>query len=480
MGLELLFPEFLLAAAALLLPGTYLLHRNAQLCGRLAVATLAVALSATWVQWFGEGLVTPASYFGHLQIDVFSQLFKFAFLAIALVAGIVSLAYLGELPHRPEFFTLLLTATLGMLIVASASDLLTLFIGLELAAFSSYALVAFQKSEDGSTEAGAKYLLIGSFSSALTLYGISLLYGLTGTLSIASLAAHDWDAGFSGALFVAILFITGGLGFKVAAVPFHAWAPDVYQGAPTPVTAFLAAGSKAMGFVALLRIFVVALGSELIEWQLLFAIIAIVTMTVGNLAALRQQDIGRMLAYSSVAQAGYILAAFPAMTELALGGAIFHTLVHAVMKGGAFVIVAAVGMAGLGYGVEGYRGLAQRSQLLALTMTVCLLSLVGIPPFGGFFSKFWLFYGIFQAGMAGQQWLLWLVIAGVLNSALSLFYYLRVIRNIYAEDPQGEARPFGGHTRYPALAALLLLILLIPLQYDYILTLCRDAAASLL
>jgi NADH-quinone oxidoreductase subunit N len=479
-GVELLFPEFLLAAAALLLPGTYLLHRNAQHCGRLAVATLAVALGATWIQWFGSSTAVPASYFGHLEIDLFSQLFKFAFLAIALGSGIVSLAYLGDLPHRPEFFTLLLTATLGMLIVASATDLLTLFIGLELAAFSSYALVAFQKHDDGSTEAGAKYLLIGAFSSALTLYGISLLYGLTGTLEIAVIAAHGWDDSFSGVLFVAILFIIGGLGFKVAAVPFHAWAPDVYQGAPTPVTVFLATGSKAMGFVALLRIFVTALGPALAEWQLLLAIIAVVTMTVGNLAALRQQDIGRMLAYSSVAQAGYILAAFPVMTELALGGAIFHTLVHAVMKGGAFVVVAAVGMAGLGYTVDSYRGLAQRSPLLALTLTVCLLALVGIPPFGGFFSKFWLFYGIFQAALAGQQWLLWLVVAGVLNSALSLFYYLRVIRNIYTEDPQGDARPFGGHTRYISFAVLLMLALLIPLQYDSILAVCREAAASLL
>ena len=239
-------------------------------------------------------------------------------------------------------------------------------------------MVAFRKTNDKSTEAGAKYLLIGAFSSALTLYGISLLYALTGSVTFEGVNAFLTglengviDGDFNELVFISSLFIIAGLGFKIAVVPFHAWAPDVYEGAPTPVTALLAAASKAMGFVALLKVFIFTLEPFADEWKLVFGIIALVSMTVGNLAALSQKDIGRMLAYSSIAQAGYILIAFPALTQDAVAGAIAHTMVHAFMKGGAFIVVAGVGAAGLGYNVSSFKGLAKRSQLLAFAMTIC-------------------------------------------------------------------------------------------------------------
>ena len=204
----------------------------------------------------------------------------------------------------------------------------------------------------------------------------------------------------------------------------------------TPVTALLAAASKAMGFVALFKVFIFTLEPFSEEWRLILGILALASMTIGNLAALSQKDIGRMLAYSSIAQAGYILIAFPALTHEAISGAIAHTMVHAFMKGGAFIIVAGVGAAGLGYNLSSFKGLAQRSQLLALSMTVCLLSLVGLPPLAGFISKFLLFYGVLQVGVGGETWIIALVVAGVLNSALSLYYYLKVIRFMYLYDPE--------------------------------------------
>ena len=216
------------------------------------------------------------------------------------------------------------------------------------------------------------------------------------------------------------------------------------------------------------------------EWSLVLGIIALVSMTIGNLAALSQKDIGRMLAYSSIAQAGYILIAFPALTLDAVSGAIAHTMVHAFMKGGAFIIVAGVGAAGLGYDISSFKGLAKRSQLLALSMTVCLLSLVGLPPLAGFISKFLLFYGVLQAGVSGDTWIIALVVAGVLNSALSLYYYLKVIRYMYLYEPEGkEDVIFATPIRYTSFLVILFLVIILPLFYQDLYSLCEDASREL-
>ena len=496
MDATLLFlPELLLIASIIAIPALYIATENNKsfsICANLSLLISLIVLVTFWFYPDNLSLDKDSdSYFiyDHFKVDDFSQIFKIIFVLTALAVSLISSSYLKEdEPHQAEYYLLILSSTLGMLLVASATDFLTLFLGIEVSAFSSYALVAFRKTDDKSTEAGAKYLLIGAFSSALTLYGVSLIYALTGTTSFEGVNAFliglnngVVSGNFNEIIFISSLFILAGLGFKVAIVPFHAWAPDVYQGAPTPVTTLLAAASKAMGFVALFRVFAFTLESFSDEWMLVLGIIALASMTLGNLIAISQEDIGRMLAYSSIAQAGYVLVAFTALSNDAISGGIAHILVHAFMKGGAFVVVAAVGAAGLGYSIDSYKGLAKRSQLLALSMTICLLSLVGIPPFAGFISKFLLFYGVLQVGISdGSTWVIGLVVAGVLNSALSLYYYLRVMRYMYLYDPSKEEVKFSDSMRYVALFSALSLFVIIPLFWESLYDLCKDAAMALL
>ena len=496
MDATLLFlPELLLIASIIAIPALYIATENNKSFSMCANLSLLISLIVLVTFWFYPDNLSldkdSDSYFiyDHFKVDDFSQIFKIIFVLTALAVSLISSSYLKEdEPHQAEYYLLILSSTLGMLLVASATDFLTLFLGIEISAFSSYALVAFRKTDDKSTEAGAKYLLIGAFSSALTLYGVSLIYALTGTTSFEGVNAFliglnngVVSGNFNEIIFISSLFILAGLGFKVAIVPFHAWAPDVYQGAPTPVTTLLAAASKAMGFVALFRVFAFTLESFSDEWMLVLGIIALASMTLGNLIAISQEDIGRMLAYSSIAQAGYVLVAFTALSNDAISGGIAHILVHAFMKGGAFVVVAAVGAAGLGYSIDSYKGLAKRSQLLALSMTICLLSLVGIPPFAGFISKFLLFYGVLQVGISdGSMWVIGLVVAGVLNSALSLYYYLRVMRYMYLYDPSEEEVKFSDSMRYVALFSALSLFVIIPLFWESLYDLCKDAAMALL
>jgi len=490
----LFLPELVIIASILAVPAIYIATENAKSYSICSNISLFVSLLLVILFWYYPDEVSfdksSSSYviYDHFVINDFSQLFKVIFLLTALAVSVVSSSYFNDdEPHQAEYYVLLLSSVLGMLITASASDFLTIFVGIELSAFSSYGLVAFRKKDDKSTEAGAKYLLIGAFSSALTLYGISLLYALTGSVTFEGVNAFLTglengviDGNFNELIFISSLFIIGGLGFKIAVVPFHAWAPDVYEGAPAPVTALLAAASKAMGFVALLKVFIFTLEPFAEEWKLVFGIIALISMTIGNLAALSQKDIGRMLAYSSIAQAGYILIAFPALTQDAVSGAIAHTLVHAFMKGGAFIVVAGVGAAGLGYNISSFKGLAKRSQLLALAMTICLLSLVGLPPLAGFISKFLLFYGVLQAGVGGETWIIALVVAGVLNSALSLYYYLKVIRFMYLYEPEGVSQAdFSTSIRYTSFVVILFLVIILPLFYQDLYSLCEDASREL-
>ena len=491
----LFLPEILLIASIMAIPALYIFTENNKSFSWCSNLTLGVSFLFLVLSWYYPDsssmnrTVSTYLFYDHFKVDAFSQLFKIVFVMTALIVSIVSTSYFKESePHQAEYYTLLLSSTLGMMVAASANDFLTLFVGIEISAFSSYGMVAFRKQDDKSTEAGAKYLLIGAFSSALTLYGISLLYAITGFLTFDGVSSFMdglnngvVDGNFSEVIFISCLFIMAGLGFKIAVVPFHAWAPDVYEGAPTPVTTLLAAASKAMGFIAVFRVFVFTLDSVSEDWELVIGIVALASMTLGNLAAISQNDVGRMLAYSSIAQAGYIMIAIPALTNEAMSGAIAHTLVHAFMKGGAFVVVGCVGAAGLGYSLDSYKGLAKRSQLLALSMTVCLLSLVGIPPFAGFISKFFLFYGTLKAGMAGNSWLLVLVIAGVLNSALSLYYYLKIMRHMYLYDPEdSEEIVFPNNVRYISLSILLLLAVFFPIYWESLFGLCEDAARALI
>jgi len=394
----------------------------------------------------------------HFMVTEASQIFKLVFLGVALLAviGVGRPLKGGAREDYGEFFALLLFATLGMMVVASARDLIVLFLGIETASLSSYLLAGFRRDHAGA-EASLKYFIIGAIASGLTLFAISLIYGMAGTTHIPDLAASITTAGgFDAASAIAIVFLLAGLGFKISSVPIHTWAPDVYYGAPTPVVAVLATASKMMGFVAVFNVFLVGLLGVADNWELAVAVIAAVTMTVGNLAALRQESMRRMLAYSSIAQAGYVLIAVAVVgavgglaagggaagtSDWALGGGIFHLMVNAAMKLGAFLIVGALLFLGLGDRIEGWKGLGRKAPFFAFAMTIFMLSMAGLPPLGGFASKFVLFGGAVKAGIAqGMGWLVWLAVIAVVNSAISLFYYLRVIRTMYVEESPDTER----------------------------------------
>lgn len=436
---------------------------------------------------------------GHAVADAFrvteaSQFLKLIFLGVAFLAVLgAGRALKGKAEEDyGEFHSLILFATLGMMIVASAQNLIVLLLGIELASMSSYLLAGFRRDVIGA-EAALKYFTIGAVSSGMTLFGISLVYGATGTTHIATLGTALTTGGAFDALsLVAIILLLGGLAFKISSVPFHVWAPDVYSGSPPAVSGMLAAASKAMGFAAVFNVFLVGLIGVAANWQLAIAAIAVVTMTVGNLVALQQDRLSRMLAYSSVAQAGYLLIAvvvagavagsshFATHATYAVGGGMLHLLVNAAMKLGAFLIVGVLVLAGVSDHVDGYRGLARRAPFLAFAMVVFLLSMAGIPPLGGFTSKFVLFSSAIDVGVTRHLgWLIWLAVFAVVNSAISLYYYVRVIRTMYVEDGDGGDVPMEGGAR-AAIFACMALVILVGIYPSWFIDAAMGAAASLL
>ena len=378
------------------------------------------------------------SIFGGMFVhDGFTVFFTLLFCAIGAVAVLLSWDYVKRTHiNQAEYYVLLLSATLGMILMAASNDLITIFLGLELMSLSLYVLVGFRRSLLESNEAALKYFLLGAFASGFFLYGIALLYGATGTTSLARMA--EFLAGSplrSNPLLIAggLLLLTG-FAFKVAAVPFHMWTPDAYEGAPTSVTAFMSAGAKAAGFAALLRVVARGFGGVPAEWLPALGAVAMLTMTVGNVTALLQNNLKRMLAYSSIAHAGYVLVAVVAGGPDGASAALFYLAVYSFMNLGAFGVLTLLGrgrqervlladVAGLGF----------RQPLLGLALTVFMISLGGIPPTAGFMGKVYVFGTALKAG------LLPLVIVGVLNSVVSVFYYLRVTVAMYMEEPQGEA-----------------------------------------
>ena len=427
----LLAPEIILALVGLtiLLAGLLIGTNNKNILGYIASAGLIAALCLT----IRNISVNETMFYGTITIDALSQFFKIVFISVSLLVTIASIKYTEGNKNTDEFFTLLLFSTVGMMVVASANDLITLFVGFELASLSTYALAGFEKNNPKSIEAAMKYFIIGSLSSALMLFGISFVYGMTGTTSIPGIAENAGALAASPIGLIAVVMLIAGFGFKMALVPFHMWAPDTYQGAPTVISALLAAGSKKMGFVAAFRVLVVALAVLSPTWQTAFAALAIITMTLGNVVAVSQTSIKRMLAYSSVAQAGYISMAFVVMTPMALTGGILYTLSHAFMKTGAFLVVAVVGYMVLSDNknakdidhIDNFKGLAKRMPLTAFSMMVFVFALAGIPPTAGYMSKFILFSSTIESG------LVWLAVIAILNSALSLYYYARIVKYMY-------------------------------------------------
>jgi NADH-quinone oxidoreductase subunit N len=424
-----ILPELVLTGGALLvLIADVLLPRGSK---ALAWVTL-LAIGATFASLAPFGSTRVEVAHGLLAVDQFALFFKVVFLAAAAMTVLMSARYLEFEGASPgEYYFLILCATLGMMIMAGGIDLITIFIGLETMAVSFYILVGFIKPNQRSNEAAVKYFLLGAFSLGILLYGMSLMYGLSGTTNLRTMATVFVGQQSDPRLVLAVMLVVAGVGFKIAAVPFHMWAPDVYEGAPTPVTAFLSVGSKAASFAMLLRIFLEGLPAMNADWRLLFQVLAIATMTIGNLAALTQTNLKRMLAYSSIAHAGYLLIGVVAGTTRGVTAMMIYLLIYSFMQLGAFTVIIMLRRQDVvGDELKDFSGLHARHPFAAFAMLVFMLSLGGIPPTAGFMGKLWLFGAAIEAGYV------WLAVIGVLNSAISLYYYIRIVVFMYVK-PQG-------------------------------------------
>ncbi len=395
-----------------------------------AVAGLGATLYQSQQQFWGLG------FWEMVKVDPFSIFFHFVVAAVTILVILSSYEYMEVQQIRAgEYYGLVLFGAVGMMLMSSAVELVLIFIALEISSISTYILAGFRRRAAISSEASVKYFLLGSFATAFFLYGVALMFGATGSTSIAKIGASLGEFAGQGHgpllayLGIALMFV--GLGFKVAAAPFHVWTPDVYEGAPSPVVGFMSTAPKAAVFAVLLRIMFQAQapGRILLIW-----VAAALSMTIGNIAALVQDNIKRLLAYSSIAHAGYLLVAFASLPANGIPAAMFYTASYAAMNVGAFAVVGHFASAGERYvTLEDYAGLGKRSPLLAVILTVFLLSLIGIPITGGFFAKFYVFSAALQANLVG------LAIIGVLNSAVAAYYYLRVIVVMYMREPRVEA-----------------------------------------
>src|SRR5215468_6256569 len=405
--------------------------------GILSLVGCLAAIAATFGQiaWLARDPSFGApGWFGMVRVDSFSIFFHILIPAISALCILASLEYLQAQNIRSgEYFGLILFGTVGMVLMSSAIELVLIFIALEISSISTYILAGYRRRTAMSTESSIKYFLLGSFATAFFLYGVALMYGATQSTSIPKIAA-SLSGGTSGPLaFAATALMLIGLGFKIAAAPFHIWTPDVYEGAPAPVVALMSTGPKAAAFAVLLR---VLFGANTTNWFWLIWISAALSMTLGNLGALVQNNVKRMLAYSSIAHAGYLLVAFAAGKDIGLTAAIFYTAAYAAMNVGAFAVVSHFGSTGEKYvTIDDYAGLGRRSPLLAFTLTIFMLSLIGIPLTGGFFAK----YYVFNAALKSD--LIWLTIIGLVNSAIAAYYYLRLIVVMYMREPTVETAP---------------------------------------
>jgi len=468
-----ILPELVITSGALLvLIVDVLLPKDRR--GALAWVTL-LALGATLASLVPFTSTHVEVAHGLLAVDRFALFFKIVFLVAAAITVLMSVRYLEIEGASPgEYYFLILCATLGMMIMAGGIDLITIFIGLETMAVSFYILAGFIKPSQRSNEAAVKYFLLGAFSLGILLYGMSLMYGLSGTTNLRVMATAFVGQEMDPRLVLAVILMVAGVGFKIAAVPFHMWAPDVYEGAPTPITAFLSVGSTAASFAMLIRIFLEGLPAMSMDWRLLFEVLSIVTMTVGNFAALTQTNVKRMLAYSSIAHAGYVLMGIVAGTPRGITATLVYVMVYAFMQLGAFAVIVMLRRRDVvGDELKDFSGLHFRNPFAAFAMLMFMLSLGGIPPTAGFMGKFWLF------GAAIDAHYYWLALIGVLNSAVSLYYYVRIVVFMYVKNETIGSTP----TTSPTLAVVLGLAVAATLvlgMYPQLLFQVADASARTL
>lgn len=411
---------------------------NNKLYSAISVGTLIFAIGFVIARVL-SGEVMPAMAFGPgvLSNDVFGSFFAVAFLIVSIMVTASSWNYMKGRTNPAAYYSLILLSTIGMVLIAYSTDLVMLLVSWELMSLPTYALAAFSKRDPISNEAAIKYFMFGALSSAILVIAIGLVYGITGTTNIAQsiqAMAHLQKDLIPVGLLAVGLFIAG-FGFKMGLVPFHMWLPDAYEGSPTTIGALLAAGTKKAGFAAAIRVIVLGMFVLNPDWTLVLAVVAVFTMTLGNLGALVQRSVPRILAYSSIAQAGYILIglAITPYSDQALPGSLFQILNHAVMKSAGFIAAAAVATALASYSLEKYRGLGRRMPITAIALSISLLALAGVPPLNGFWGKLVIFGAAINSG-SQVPWGPYLAIAGVLNSALSLGYYAWIMRKMYMEE----------------------------------------------
>ena len=454
--------------------------RQRLVTGTLSLLAMLAAAAATIWLWVARPL-TASAFNGMIVLDEFRLSFTMIFIVVAILTLLIATIWI-ETENLPagEFHALLLFATAGMMLMASAGDLVIVFLGLEILSIATYVLAGFRRTDTRSNESSLKYFILGSFASAFLLYGIALIYGATatntlpGTTNIATIATRLDQSLYPPLLFAGIAMLLVGFGFKIATAPFHVWTPDVYEGAPTPVTAFMAAGPKAAGFASFMRVFLFGFpivtaaastaGFAHAAWVGALAIMAALTMTIGNVVAIVQNNVKRMLAYSSIAHAGYALVGFvaagaatdPAQRSAAVTAVIFYLLTYAVMNMGAFAIVTIIARKGDQQNdVEDYNGIGFSSPVLAFSLSIFLLSLLGMPLTAGFMGKIMVF------SAAVNQGYIWLVVLGVLNTAISAYYYLRLIIVMFFRERTAAWEP----PRVPASVAVALILTIVGVFY---------------
>jgi len=458
LNLTLLLPELVLVVTAAIVILLDLFVTGKWWLAKVSLAGLAVSVFISFTMWGGS---YPALFGNMLAVDNYALFFKIIFLGVAFLLVLASRDYVSKLARfQGEYYALILLSTLGMMLMAATAELISIYIALELTSISLYALVGFLKDRK-STEASLKYLLLGATASGVLLYGMALVFGVTGTTQLGEIASVLGGMTAPAlmanpALMLGIVLIIGGAGFKIAAVPFQMWVPDVYEGAPTTITAFLSVASKAAGFALVLRVFFTAFQIPWLSqnWGLIFAWLAVVSMTIGNLAAIPQSNIKRLLGYSSIAQAGYLMVGVAAMgfasTQSVTGqsGVMFFLASYAFTNIGAFIAIIAITNKVNSDEISDFTGMMKRSPLVALGLTLCLISLIGMPPAAGFMAKFYIF------SAAVQQGLVWLVIIAVINSVISAYYYLRVVKVMWFGEPaSAESVPSSGALRLALLFA---------------------------
>ncbi|HWE27661.1 MAG TPA: NADH-quinone oxidoreductase subunit N [Polyangia bacterium] len=458
-----------IAGSALLLAEAFGKGRARGYLMPLTLASLAVAFGLEVMQW-GDAQTGVTTFHDMLAVDRFSIAFGALFIVGAALAAMLAPAFMREHGFEfGEFYALLIFATLGMLILAAATDLVTIFLGVETMSIAVYVLTGSWRHSPKSAEAAMKYFMVGAFATSVLLYGMALVYGASGSTSLSDIAHQASRLSGSPLFLLGALLIFVALGFKLAAVPFHMWAPDAYEGAPTPVTAFMAASVKAAGFAVLIRLVSTAFASPQLEfgssgWATIFSGIAALTMTLGNLAALRQDNVKRMLAYSSIAHAGYLILGVVAISLVgadARGPLIYYLVAYTFTTIGSFAVVAWIGSRNdEKLMIDDWAGLGAKHPAAALAMTIFMLSLGGIPPTAGFFGKFYVFRAALQ-----KPALVWLVVLAVMNSVVSVYYYLRVVTAMYFREAGREVTPLRSTSVSAALviaAAGTLLLGLLP------------------